>query len=232
VPYSAQAVTETTQMLADGNRIHRTVTASVYRDGEGRTRREQTMLGIGPFGPPGDAPQTVFLNDPVANTRYVLEPGNKVARQMPAPPTADQMKAQMEKMALQHKAMGVAGPAPFTMALPAGSGAAPQVKQESLGTQVIEGVQAEGTRTTVTIAAGQMGNDRPIEVVSERWFSPELQTVVMTRHNDPRMGETVYKLTNINRSEPSPSLFQVPADYNVSSKPETFQIRVPGPDNK
>src|SRR5579872_7151274 len=40
-PYSAQAVTETTQRLVDGNRIARKTTASLYRDSEGRTRREE-----------------------------------------------------------------------------------------------------------------------------------------------------------------------------------------------
>jgi len=90
-----------------------------------------------------------------------------------------------------------------------------EVNQESLGTQAIEGVTAEGTRVTFTIPAGKIGNDRPIVTVNERWYSPELQTVVLTKNSDPRMGETTYRLTNINRSEPDPSLFQVPADYTV-----------------
>jgi hypothetical protein len=90
-----------------------------------------------------------------------------------------------------------------------------EANQESLGTQSIEGVMAEGTRVTLTIPAGKIGNDRPIVTVNERWYSPELQTVVLTKNSDPRMGETTYRLTNINRSEPDPSLFQVPADYTV-----------------
>lgn len=87
--------------------------------------------------------------------------------------------------------------------------------KENLGKQNIEGVEAEGTRTTITIAAGEIGNERPIEIVSERWYSPELQLVVMTRHSDPRSGETTYKLTNINRTEPAKSLFEVPAGFTV-----------------
>jgi len=90
-----------------------------------------------------------------------------------------------------------------------------EVNQESLGTQSIEGVMAEGTRLTLTIPAGKIGNERPIVTVNERWYSQELQTVVLTKNSDPRMGETTYRLTNINRSEPDPSLFQVPADYTV-----------------
>jgi hypothetical protein len=90
-----------------------------------------------------------------------------------------------------------------------------EVNQEPLGTQAIEGVMAEGTRVTFTIPAGKIGNERPIVTVNERWYSQELQTVVLTKNSDPRMGETTYRLTNINRSEPDPSLFQVPADYTV-----------------
>jgi TonB family protein len=88
-------------------------------------------------------------------------------------------------------------------------------RNESLGKQAIEGVEAEGTRKTVEIPAGEIGNERPIEIVFERWYSPELQVVVMTKHSDPRFGETTYRLTNINRSEPARELFEVPADYTV-----------------
>jgi hypothetical protein len=91
---------------------------------------------------------------------------------------------------------------------------------EKLESQIIEGVMAEGSRTTTTIPAGEIGNDRAIEIVTERWYSPEIKTVVMTRHSDPRFGETVYRLTNINRSEPARALFEVPADYTVKEEPE------------
>ncbi|HEU0176898.1 MAG TPA: hypothetical protein VFV58_21735 [Blastocatellia bacterium] len=89
-------------------------------------------------------------------------------------------------------------------------------KTDSLGTQTIEGVTAEGRRETLTIPAGDIGNTLPIEVVDETWYSPELQITVMTRHRDPRSGETTYRLTNISRSEPDRSLFEVPADYTVA----------------
>jgi len=88
-------------------------------------------------------------------------------------------------------------------------------KNEPLGKQSIEGIEADGTRKTVEIPAGEIGNERPIEIVFERWYSPELQVVVMTKHSDPRFGETTYRLTNINRSEPARELFEVPADYTV-----------------
>jgi hypothetical protein len=102
-----------------------------------------------------------------------------------------------------------------------------EVNRESLGAQTIEGVEAEGTRVTFTIAAGKIGNERPIVTVNERWYSPELQTVVLSKNSDPRMGETTYRLTNISRGEPDPSLFQVPADYTV--KEGGFGFRTEGP---
>ena len=115
-------------------------------------------------------------------------------------------------------------------------GGGKRAKRESLGKQIIEGVEAEGTRTTVTIAAGEIGNERAIEIVNERWYSPELQVVVMTKRSDPRAGETVYKLTNINRSEPAKSLFEIPADYTVktgsSDAPTVHTMRTRKPGSK
>jgi hypothetical protein len=89
------------------------------------------------------------------------------------------------------------------------------LRSEVLEAREIEGVRVEGVRTIMTIPAGTIGNTLPIEVVNERWLSPELRVVVMTRRFDPRFGETVYRLTNIVRSEPSPDLFKVPADFRT-----------------
>jgi len=102
-------------------------------------------------------------------------------------------------------------------------------RNESLGKQSIEGVEAEGTRRTVEIPAGEIGNERPIEIVFERWYSPELQVVVMTKHSDPRFGETTYRLTNINRSEPAHELFEVPGDYKVQAPPGPSGIGTKSP---
>jgi len=76
-------------------------------------------------------------------------------------------------------------------------------------------VNAEGTRTARTIPAGEMGNEKPITIVSERWYSTDLQMDVRSTHSDPRFGDTTYTLTNIQRSEPDASLFVVPSDYTV-----------------
>ena len=90
-----------------------------------------------------------------------------------------------------------------------------EAKKDSLGKQNIEGVECDGTRETMTIPAGEMGNELPINITTESWYSPELQVTVLRKFNDPRYGEDVYRLTNINRSEPSKDLFAVPSDYTV-----------------
>jgi hypothetical protein len=188
-PFSAQAVNETVQTLADGTKLTQKSAGIIYRDGEGRVRREQELAPFGPFPASGDSPpRMIFINDPVAKVHYVLDPENKKARKM----------------------MVVDEPPPMK---PPSSSA--EAKTESLGKQTIEGVEAEGTRSTITIPVGQIGNDRPIEIVSERWYSSVLQTVVMTKYSDPRMGTRSYRLTNIKLEEPARTLFAVPADYSI-----------------
>ena len=193
-PYSAQIMTETKQVLGDGTHIDRKSTGLVARDTDGRTRREQSFPGMGYLSASGAAPHVVFINDPVAHVHYVLEPDTKIARKMVPPTALDTVPGGPRKTAV---------------------GKPDEATTESLGTQTIEGVQAQGTRTTRTIPAGAIGNDQPIQIITERWFSPDLQTVVMMKHSDPRNGETTYQLTGINRSAPDASLFEVPADYTV-----------------
>ena len=98
-------------------------------------------------------------------------------------------------------------------------------KKESLGKQTIEGIEAEGTRSITTIPAGEIGNEQPIEMVFESWYSPELQTVIMSKHSDPRSGENTYRLTNINRTEPAHSLFEVPSDYTIQEAGPPAEMR-------
>ena len=94
-------------------------------------------------------------------------------------------------------------------------GGVEQHRDEQLEPQTIEGVSASGHRRTTTIAAGAIGNELLITIVSEEWTAPELQVLVMTHRTDPRSGESSYKLLNIVRTEPDAYLFQVPADFTV-----------------
>jgi hypothetical protein len=276
-PYSGEAVTETIQTLADGNRIVNRFTSSVYRDSEGRTRREQSFKGLGVLGVGEEPLQTIFINDPVAGVTYSLDSRTHTAHKSspfrvllsskPAPGVSTSM-GQGQRFEFKVEP-GTAPSANVLLAAPLGAGLEaarvphPGIEQfhlrteggpaagatyvfrtnkgsnanevkEQLGKQIIEGVEAEGSRTTLTIPAGEIGNERPIEIVSERWYSPELQLVVMTRHSDPRSGETTYKLTNINRAEPAKSLFEVPADYTIKSGhvgPTALPLRQRKPSN-
>jgi hypothetical protein len=205
-PFSATASSDTTQTLQDGTTIHRTTSSTLYRDGQGRSRREVTLTGFGPLQTSGKAHTMIVIADPVAGVHYMLDPEQKVAHKMVAHiggkrgGTADggapAFEQRIEKRMAKEEASG-------------------EVRKESLGTQTINGVNAEGTRITRTIPAGQIGNDKPIQVVFERWYSPDLQIVVKSTRSDPRFGTTTYALTNVQRAEPAPALFTVPSDYSV-----------------
>lgn len=249
-PYSAQAINESIQTLAGGNRIVRQNTSSVYRDSEGRTRRDQTISVVGSYAAAGGPAQTTFINDPVAGVNYILDAKNRTARKIDVSGRmALEKKAVEEMKARKTEGAATSGHHPkpeggmrFEMMTGGGPAAGPIVagggpgimmmrgdskntKKESLGKQTIEGVEAEGTRFTTTIPAGEIGNEQPIEMVFERWYSAELQTVIMSKHSDPRSGENTYRLTNINRTEPPHSLFEVPADYTIQEAGPPAEMR-------
>jgi hypothetical protein len=195
-PFSATYSSQSTQVLADGNRIQHSTTGTIARDSQGRTHRDMTLPAIGPFAASGQsAPHVVFINDPVAGVHYVLHPENKSANKMPPPRDAWHGNKGREGARWKEREK--------------------ELTTTSLGIQMINGVSAEGTRYTRTIPAGEVGNEKAIRIVTEKWYSPDLQTVVMTKRTDPFRGDTVSQLTNIQRQEPAATNFQVPADYAV-----------------
>jgi hypothetical protein len=196
-PYSADISAEITQTLPDGNKIHQITSERAYRDSEGRTRRETSLSGVGITPPKGGA-QLAFIDDSVGGMSYVLDLGKRTATKTPL---------------RQPPANGPANRPARTRP------ADPNRKIESLGRQTIAGVAADGTRTTETIPAGQIGNTLPIQVVTERWYSPDLQAVVLQKRSDPRSGEYVYQWQNIIRAEPPSTLFVVPPEFAVSPGP-------------
>lgn len=203
-PFSATSTSTTTQTLQNGTTINRSAQGAIYRDSEGRSRREVTFTGVGPLETTGGTHKVVAIFDPVAGVHYMLNPEKKVAHKMTLPAnsgSADKAQAFEQKMQARQQKEEASG----------------ALKTESLGTQMVNGVNAEGTRTTRTIAAGEIGNDNPIQVVSERWYSAELQTVVKSSRTDPRFGTTTFSLTNIQKAEPAATLFTVPADYTVEA---------------
>jgi len=206
-PFSATATSETTSTLQDGSVLHRTSQVSMYRDSQGRSRHEATFTGFGPLTASGGAKKMVMISDPVASVHIMLDDAQKVAHKTALhtrggsgadAESAPAFEGKMEKRMQQDEAAGL-------------------LKKESLGTQTINGVVAEGTRTTHTIPAGQIGNVKPLQVVSERWYSADLQIVLKSTRTDPRFGTTTYTVTSVQRTEPAATLFTVPADYTVET---------------
>ncbi len=215
-PYSAITEVESVQLLADGNRIRNKTTTFVYRDGEGRTRRES-------MGKEQSVPTEVFISDPVGHVSYSLDTQRRIAVKSQAnlqniefEKIKFAIEMEMKERELKRRTQENGQVARDEVARTVKE--KPQPITESLGQQVIEGVLCEGRRATTTIPAGAAGNELPINIVNEQWFSPELQVYVMTKQSDPRSGETIYRLTSINRGEPDRALFEVPADYTLKDQ--------------
>ena len=257
-PYSADAVTESIQTLADGNRITQRNEARLYRDGQGRTRREQTLSGLGVWQPANEPATTITIHDPVAGTTYMMNPGTETAHAIrafsltagefhaPAPvlggavggvrieardvvieAESDAPHVGTFELPLPHPAAGVAFPPMAAIsAVPLAPG---EVTTEDLGEQILEGVLARGSRETRTIPAGAIGNERPIDIVMERWYSDALEADVLRRNIDPRFGETTYRLVNVVLGEPSADLFVVPESYELDGEPNRFEFKLQRP---
>jgi hypothetical protein len=307
-PYSGEEVATTDNVLGDGTHIHNESRTKVYRDSEGRTRRESadqisiydpvagvayvlnpktmtahkvtvstvrtvtTPVGTAPpgtvttttvgtvmhsevpgsVGAAGGGTVTVGTGNVIYQTEHVdvTAPGTRsyafttstdqistadatsaarlekqVAEKVAAAQAMDTLKAETEaRMEVLRLADGIPGMTIGAVGLMK-SDARAVAKKESLGTQMMEGVVAEGMRTTATLEMGAIGNDRPINTVSERWVSSDLQTVVMTKHSDPRTGEETFRLTNVVRSNPDPSLFELPSGYTLAPHESTAPAR-------
>lgn len=193
-PFSAQVTRSTSQTLADGTKINRTETGNIARDSVGRTRQEMSLPAIGPLSASGQVPHIVFIRDNAAGKGYILNENRKTVMTMPLPVKANGgMRADMGKDMKERSGKNE--------------------QEESLGSKTINGVTAEGTRFTRAIPAGKIGNDKPIVITTEEWYSPQLQMVISRTHTDPRFGTMTYQLSNINLNEPPQSMFVVPEDY-------------------
>lgn len=206
-PFSATATSETTETLQDGSVIHRTSQVSMYRDSQGRSRHEASFTGFGPLTAAGTPKKMVMISDPVAGVHIMLDDDNKVAHK-------SAFHAHTGNGASADSASNPHGREQDRMQKEEAAGL---LKKESLGTQVINGVTAEGTRTTHIIPVGQIGNEKALQIVSERWYSTDLQIVLKSTRTDPRFGTTTYTVTNVQRTEPSAGLFAVPTGYSIQS---------------
>jgi hypothetical protein len=239
-PYSATITNESIQTLADGNRLVQTSPGTTARDSQGRTRQDTVLPAIGNLSA-ANAPHLIFIHDPVAQTSFTLNLTEKTAQKMPAlPPLAGSTAGVAGSVVAMRVVDGNGAPLPppdamaMTVTAPAPglflekhliTGDQDQGNSEDLGSQTMEGVLVQGVRTTHTIPAGQIGNDRPITIVTEVWTSPDLKTVVYSKRSDPRMGEQTFRLTNIVRTEPNPSLFTVPPDFKIVDGPQPIFYR-------
>jgi hypothetical protein len=184
-PFSATEERHSLQVLADGTRMESRQTNRFYRDSDGRTRVEEQG-------------GNVTLLDPVAGFSATLDAsGARVLKKATVSPLlAEQQLADLKK----------------ADRLMSNTGA---LRTEVLAPQMIGGVLANGTRTTTTIPMGAVGNDRPINIVTERWYSEDLQILVKSTNSDPRFGDTTYEVTGIVQGAPDPALFQLPANISV-----------------
>jgi len=215
-PFSAQRTEESVQTLGDGTHITNKSSVLYSRDSAGRVRHEDD--------------EWITIYDPVAGVSYRLNKKNHTGSKVELVyglaakiklDEVDQTLARMLKedaeKALNESKEQQGNAVTITSEGPNGrvyslkrSGA-----EESLGSQVVNGVMADGKRFTSTIPAGDFGNDRPIQTVTESWYSPELHITILFKRSDPRDGDVVTQYTNIQRAEPNAALFQLPAGYTL-----------------
>ena len=245
-PVSATEERKTVQTLGDGTRIEQSDSNLFYRDAQGRTRVDQTWNGK----------TTIVIVDPVARFVATLDPAAVTATRsaIPAQDNFGGASIAQGKVDMAFSPAGGAlraarggGPTPAESesyrklygTVVAGLRGArgdiaaaqpnPNLTTEDLGAVNQNGVMAQGVRSTILIPAGQIGNDRDIHVVNERWYSADLQMAVKSSNSDPRFGVTTYQLTDIVRSAPDPALFQIPAGFTVQEIETTApRITVPG----
>ncbi len=222
-PYSGRQTSENVQTLADGTRLTRghTVGSTVYRDSAGRMRRERSAFGT---PTPGLKPPASFaiveVDDPIAGFRYLFDAVNQVAHRMPLqvqpmpnrPQTAPPPRASVPTTLESTTKMSDGTVRTF----------------QSLGTQVIAGVTAQGTRNTTTYPAGSyMGNDRPVTTVSENWVHPETRAMLLSKMSSPIGGDSTMTMEDFSTNEPDPALFEPPPGYKIVDETGPFKIVIP-----
>ena len=218
-PYSANVTIESTQTLSDGSQVVQHLQGNTARDSEGRTREDVPL-------PERDEsmPHLVFIHDPVAQSSYALNLTDKTAQRMLAVENRPESKPESGTFLMPMGQVATVGPAPSLVVggqafSVSGDPPNDQVSTEDLGVQTREGLVVSGVRTIRSIPAGQIGNSKRINTVTEVWTSAELKTIVYSKMSDPLAGDQIFQVTNIVRAEPDPSLFTVPADFKITDAP-------------
>src|SRR5437868_6218726 len=214
-PYLATAIVESTQMLADGNRILHNTQELVARDGEGRTRHEEVFDRIGSLEI--DAPKTIFISDPVLKKEYTLNTRDKTFTSHPRIDIDAQLNTPRARAERRSASTEKSNSNSAANAQP--NGRRPRdIRSEDLGETILEGVKVKGERLTAIFPAGSVGNERPLEASLETWYSPDLHVFLYRKRIDPRFGEVLYRLTNIKRTDQNPSLFRIHRRYKHTTK--------------
>ena len=212
-PYSAVTKVENVKVANDGTRFEsHTVRQKTYRDSLGRTRTEH-YIGMNISG--GNSNPTlvsIWIRDPAAGVSYFLDPRTHTAKESHSARVSPADLGPVAQTFTQSKS------APTSQSQEERELYQPKVTREDLGTQEMEGQTVSGTRITMAFPAGAQGSDRPFEIVTERWASEELKTFILVKNSDPRNGENTIRTTDIDRTEPDPSLFEVPADYTITEQ--------------
>jgi hypothetical protein len=209
---------ETISPLKEGGTTLRKTTYLIYRDSHGRTRRD---LMSDQNGATDSRPRNSVINDPVESSTYVLDHRTNTVRKVPLMKNSD---PESQPDVIQPKVRGTApgfvnigtqNSQVTKTALPGERRASPPIEKEQLGQREIGGVITEGTRYVRTTAIGASDSEKPIQITTEEWFSVDLQAIVAITISDPRYGRSEYRLVNIVRGDPSPTLFAIPQNYKI-----------------
>jgi len=221
-PFSAVQVSEHTETLANGARIQQTwESAMLYRDSLGRTRTERfTYAGALPLHTEEPGHRLIRIEDPVAGYVYVLDSKNRIAHRLKI-----LTDAEAAKQARSAERVEATPPTRRMVANPdSNPPPRPEIKQEALGKEVTDGVEVAVRRITMTTPTGLDGNDQPLVRICENHYSEDLRLTMLSQCSDPRAGDSVTRLEKLERTDPDPVLFQVPADYTVVEEKDQFRI--------
>jgi hypothetical protein len=199
-PYTAASTSSSVDTLSDGTTITHSGTSTEARDAEGRTVTSFTTAGAS-----GKVTHTTVF-DPVAHTVTSWSTGSTVATQfqLPANPPGGHG---------HEDGPGPGGPKPGGAG--GRGGVKPTVTTVQLSPKSIAGDSATGVKTTITIAAGADGNDKPLVSTREVWKSTDLGILLEEISVSPREGSHTFQVTSLTQGTPDAMLFQVPQGYTV-----------------
>ncbi|HEY1526275.1 MAG TPA: hypothetical protein VGH51_08565 [Candidatus Angelobacter sp.] len=206
-PFSADVVSQSTQILADGTPVTRESHGKMFRDSAGRTRSETELessaAGVGPK-------RFVTIVDPVQGTSIVLDVAAKTATifHLPSAPAVTARKLNLATAAQTGRQ---------------GAGHLNVPGSEDLGAMMIEGFAVTGSRRTRATEAGDAKGTSP-NIVTETWFSPDLKVELLVTTQDLQSVSRTTRLTRIMPGEPDPALFQAPADYTVGENSQLKRV--------